>query len=197
MLRTGNSVLRMTGLIATAAALASTAGCQAPAGRAGGVATKASPARTAAVDPGAGAARPQTRTPAGARDADRPGVGAAVGVDREPRPSSDRQAETAIRRRLARTLPRVIWPNIPWRDALDDIAEQTGIQIVPIWSALESEGLGPDRKVRTEAAEITAGEALNLLLDLVGPGDGPNNRADYYINGNVLVITTQARARSR
>jgi hypothetical protein len=112
-------------------------------------------------------------------------------------PRDDREAEAGIRRKLGRTIPRIIWPGIPWRDAVEDIAEQSGIQIVANWPALESEGLGPDKKVRSEARDISAAEALDLVIDLVGVGDGPNSRAAYYVNGNVLVVTTAGRARDR
>jgi len=110
---------------------------------------------------------------------------------------NDREAEAEVRKKLNKNIERVAWPNIPWKDAVEFLRGETGLNIVPVWSALENEGLDGDRQVTLEAKNLTAGEALDLLLSLVGTGDTPASKPTYYINGSVITITTVRRAAAR
>jgi hypothetical protein len=134
--------------------------------------------------------RPDPRRPASLRGDALPAPPPAAGVVR-----SEREQVASVRRGLAQPIERIIWPNIPWHQAVDDIREQTGLNIVLIETALENEGLGPERKVSTDSKGLTGEQAIKLLFRLVGTGDTPASRPAAYVSGNAILITTAARAR--
>jgi hypothetical protein len=135
------------------------------------------------VQPGAPAAKAKPRPPA---------------APANPRgPSDDKQAEAGVQARLKAPIRRIIWPNVPWPDALADVAEQGGFSVVAIWPALQAEGLGADRRVTLDARDITPSQALDALMGLVGSGDTAANVPAWYVNGGVVFVTTRIRAAER
>jgi hypothetical protein len=106
----------------------------------------------------------------------------------------DREAAAAVRKRLQQPIPRVAWPNIPWPDAVEFLRRVTELNIVSMDEALAGEGIAADRKVTLDAADLTGADALDKLVGLMGAGDAADSRAAWFIRGNVVVITTRARA---
>lgn len=107
------------------------------------------------------------------------------------------KAAVAVRNRLDQPVERVIWPDIPWSDAVEFLSGETGLNIVPVWQVLEGEGLKRDRRVSLDAKGITGAQALDRLMELVGSGDATDNRPVWFIRGNVVVITTARGAAGR
>lgn len=129
--------------------------------------------------------------PKGGTPTERPkgGTPAATPVVRD-----DREAAANVRKRLEQPIPRVAWPNIPWPDAVEFLRGVTELNIVSMDEALAAEGITADRKVTLDAANLTGADALDKLMGLMGTGDTAESRPVWFIRGNVIVITTRARA---
>lgn len=97
----------------------------------------------------------------------------------------------AVEARLAVRLDEVKFDNVPFRSAVESIAEQAGVEIRADWATLQTAGLDPHRAVRLRLFDVTVQSALECLL-LQAPVNSLNPALDFDLAGNVVVIGDDA-----
>jgi hypothetical protein len=143
-----------------------------------------------------GATKPATKpstasgdNPAAAHDAaGRPAAPTPPG--RDEREATDRQtieAETAMRADLDRTLPELKFDAAAFSDVMESLRDQTHLNLLVDWRALESAGIDRNTPVTTRVRNVKFSKALRIILDHVG---GDTVKLGYAIDGNVLNVST-------
>ncbi|MCA9257438.1 MAG: hypothetical protein KDA33_17445, partial [Phycisphaerales bacterium] len=84
-----------------------------------------------------------------------------------------REAEETRKTRgvLKQLADNLQFENAKLEDVVDDLRIQTGLNIVPNWSALEAVAIEKDDVVTLDLSNVTYGNALNLILDEVSGGE--------------------------
>jgi hypothetical protein len=96
-------------------------------------------------------------------------------------------ADASARQMLSSTLPDVKFDNISISDAIDFIHDISNVNIHVDWRALEAAGIGKDTTVNIRLHSVPMRKVLTTLLSEAGSG----NLLTYYIDQNVLEITTR------
>src|ERR1700677_2177479 len=94
---------------------------------------------------------------------------------------------------LARRLPTAKLDNIPLSDAIDFLRDIAGVNITVDWKSLQAANITKDTEINLNLHDVTAGKILSLVLSQAGPGD----LLTYYIDDDVIEITTRANADSK
>ncbi len=99
-------------------------------------------------------------------------------------------AQPTARRALNTTLPDLRFDNISLSDALDFLRDVSGANIHVNWRALEEAGVGKDTTVNVHLRSVALRKVLGLVLSESGSG----NLLTYYIDDNIIEITTRELA---
>ncbi|MCS6850562.1 MAG: hypothetical protein NZ700_05260 [Gemmataceae bacterium] len=98
------------------------------------------------------------------------------------------EKEREIERRLLKPI-NLDFKDIPLYQAIEDLQELTGLNIVPDNAALAEKGVSLEQRVKLNVQNIALKSALNILLG--------NCHLTYIIEDEVIKITTPDRARGR
>jgi hypothetical protein len=94
------------------------------------------------------------------------------------------------RAELAGSLPQSKMTGVTFEESIDFLRDVTGANINVNWKAIEAAGISKDTLVNLNLRNVAAGKVLSLILDQVGPG----GKLCYYIEDNIVEITTQEEA---
>ncbi|HEY1629376.1 MAG TPA: hypothetical protein VGF52_05925 [Tepidisphaeraceae bacterium] len=96
-------------------------------------------------------------------------------------------ADASAKQMLSSSLPDVKFDNISLSDAIDFIHDISNVNIHVDWKALEAAGIGKDTTINFRLHSVPMRKVLTTLLSEAGSG----NLLTYYIDQNVLEITTR------
>lgn len=99
-------------------------------------------------------------------------------------------AEVSARRALNSVLPDLRFDNITVADAIEFLQDVSGANIHVNWRALEAIGVGRDATINVRLRKVTLRKVLTLVLREASSG----NFLAFYIDGNVIEVTTQELA---
>jgi len=103
-------------------------------------------------------------------------------------------AQKTIVRHASRVLdtiqPDLKFEGVPLSEALDYIRDSSDINVVVDWKSLEAVNIDKNTLVNLHLRGVTLRKALNTILSEAGAGD----LLTFYVEDNVLEITTQAKA---
>jgi hypothetical protein len=88
---------------------------------------------------------------------------------------------------LDKRLPAAKLDNVALADAIDFLRDISGVNITVDWKALEAIGISKNAQINLNLHDVSAGKVLSLMLSEAGPGD----LLTYYIDQNVIEITTR------
>jgi hypothetical protein len=91
---------------------------------------------------------------------------------------------------LARSLPDAKFTNVPLSDALEFLRDVSGANIVVDWKSLEAVNVGKDTQINVNVKWVKLSKVLSLVLNEAGPG----GTLTYFLDDNVIEITTVATA---
>jgi len=91
---------------------------------------------------------------------------------------------------LAARLPSAKLDNVPFADAIDFLRDVAGVNVTVDWKALEGLNISRTTEINLNLHDVSAGKVLSLILSQAGPGD----LLTYYIDQDVVEITTRAVA---
>ncbi len=111
-----------------------------------------------------------------------------LGISLTSAPRADAQA--APKAALSSTLPEVRFDNITFADGIDFLRDISGANLHVNWRALELAGIGKDSQINIRLRSVSLRKVLDLMIGQVGVG----NSLSYYVDGNVLEITTREMA---
>lgn len=89
--------------------------------------------------------------------------------------------------RLVLMLSLFMVPATSFKDQINLISKESKINIVVDWKALEEIGVEKDTPVSINVSNVTYGQLLELILWQTSPD------LSYYIDGNIITITTKAK----
>lgn len=98
-----------------------------------------------------------------------------------------RAQNVSVKAVLNSRLPDLRFENISLGDAMDFLRDVSGANIHVNWRAIEELGIGKDTVINVRLRSVTMRKVLQLVLSEAGRG----NLLTYYIDGNVLEITTR------
>jgi hypothetical protein len=102
-------------------------------------------------------------------------------------PASNRVfAGTSARASLSAKIPSVKLDNVPLGDAIDFLRDFAGVNIDVDWKSLAAANISKDTQISLNLHDVSAGKLLSLILSQAGPGDV----LTYFIDQNVVEITT-------
>jgi len=96
-------------------------------------------------------------------------------------------AEVSARRVLNNVLPDVKFDNVSISDAIDFLRDVSAANIHVNWRALEEVGVGKDTTVNVRLRSVSLRKILSMVLNEAGTG----NILTYYIDDNVIEVTTR------
>lgn len=99
-------------------------------------------------------------------------------------------ADVSARQALNRILPELRFDSITLADSIDFLRDVSGVNIHVNWRALEEIGVGRDTTVNVRLRAVSLRKILNLVLSEAGSG----NLLTYYIDDNVIEVTTRELA---
>ncbi|HEY7090524.1 MAG TPA: hypothetical protein VH518_20670 [Tepidisphaeraceae bacterium] len=99
-------------------------------------------------------------------------------------------ADVSARRALNTVLPDLRFDNISIGDAVEFLRDVSGANIHVNWKALEEAGVGKDATVNVRLRGVSLRKILGMVLNEAGAG----NLLTYYIDDNVIEVTTRALA---
>jgi hypothetical protein len=88
---------------------------------------------------------------------------------------------------LDKRLPAAKLDNVALVDALDFLRDISGVNIDVNWKALEAINISKNAEINLNLHDVSAGKVLSLILTQAGPGD----LLTYYVDQNVVEITTK------
>ncbi len=88
---------------------------------------------------------------------------------------------------LEQRLPEAKLTNVALSDALQFLRDVSGANINVDWKALEAINVGKDTMVNLNLRDVRVAKVLSLVLTEAAPG----NLLTYYIDGNVIEVTTR------
>jgi hypothetical protein len=94
---------------------------------------------------------------------------------------------------LDKRLPAAKLDNVALVDAIDFLRDISGVNITVDWKSLEAIGISKNAQINLNLHDVSAGKVLSLILSEAGPGD----LLTYYIDQNVIQITTREVADSK
>ncbi len=100
------------------------------------------------------------------------------------------QGSVSARAALTRTLPDLRFDNITLAEAIDFLRDVSGANIHVNWRAIEDSGIGKDTTINVRLRSVPLQKILRLVLAEAGRG----NALTYYVDENVLEITTRELA---
>jgi hypothetical protein len=100
------------------------------------------------------------------------------------------QRPRTLRHILDTMEPDLKFTDVPLTDALDYIRDTNDINVVVDWKSLEAVNIDRNATVNVHLHNVTLRKALNVILNEAGAG----NVLTFYVQDNVLNITTQAKA---
>jgi hypothetical protein len=105
------------------------------------------------------------------------------------------QTQAAANPASTRGMMSTVQPGINFTDvtlsqAIDFLRQSTGANIVVDWPALQAANVNRDTLINVRLQNVTFRTALNIILSEAGAG----NLLTFYVQDNVLTITTQAKA---
>lgn len=98
-----------------------------------------------------------------------------------------RAQHVSARAALNARLPDLKFDNISLGDALEFVRDVSGANIHVNWRAIEELGIGRDTMINVRLRSVSLRKVLQLVLSEAGRG----NLLTYYIDDNVLEITTR------
>jgi hypothetical protein len=98
--------------------------------------------------------------------------------------------EISARRALNTVLPELRFESITIADAIEFLRDVSGANIHVNWKALEEIGIGKDTTVNVRLRTVSLRKVLNLVLSEAGSG----GLLTYYIDDNVIEVTTRELA---
>ncbi|MGD0770638.1 MAG: hypothetical protein ABSB42_20840 [Tepidisphaeraceae bacterium] len=104
--------------------------------------------------------------------------------------TSAASAGGTARAMLAARLPSAKLDNVPLADAIDFLRDVAGVNVTVDWKALEGLNISKNTEINLNLHDVSAGKVLSLILAQAGPGD----LLTYYIDRDVVEITTRAIA---
>jgi hypothetical protein len=96
-------------------------------------------------------------------------------------------AASEARALLDKRLPAAKLDNVALADAIDFLRDISGVNITVDWKALEAINISKNTQINLNLHDVSAGKVLSLILAEAGPGD----LLTYYIDQNVVEITTR------
>ena len=88
--------------------------------------------------------------------------------------------------------PDLKFESVPLSEALDFIRDTSDANVVVDWKSLEAVNIDHDTLINLHLHDVTLRRALTIILNQAGAG----NLLTFYVDDNVLEITTQAKADS-
>jgi hypothetical protein len=88
---------------------------------------------------------------------------------------------------LNKRLPAAKHDNVALVDAIDFLRDISGVNIVVDWKALEAINISKNAQINLNLHDVSAAKVLSLILSEAGPGD----LLTYYVDQNVVQITTR------
>ena len=104
--------------------------------------------------------------------------------------TSAASAGSTARAMLAARLPSAKLDNVPFADAIDFLRDVAGVNVTVDWKALEGLNISKSTEINLNLHDVSAGKVLSLILSQAGPGD----LLTYYIDQDVIEVTTRAIA---
>ena len=108
---------------------------------------------------------------------------AVISIFSVSRPALASEARTQLDKRL----PAAKLDNVALADALDFLHDISGVNITVDWKSLEAKGISKNAQINLNLHDVSAAKVLTLILSEAGPGD----LLTYYIDQNVVQITTR------
>jgi len=96
-------------------------------------------------------------------------------------------AEVSAKRALNNVMPEVKFDNVSISDAIDFLRDVSSANIHVNWRALEEIGVGKDTTVNIRLRSVSLRKILSMVLNEAGTG----NLLTYYIDDNVIEVTTR------
>lgn len=96
-------------------------------------------------------------------------------------------ADITAKGSLGRIVPETKIDATPLGDALDFVRDISNANIHVDWKALEAAGVGRDATVSLHVRNVSLRKLLSLMLNEAGSG----NLLTYYVDGNVIEVTTR------
>jgi hypothetical protein len=112
-----------------------------------------------------------------------------IGTADRPAAAQSRQPRS-LRNLLDTVQPELKFTDVPLTDALDYIRDTNDINLTVDWKSLESVNIDREALINVHLHDVTLRKALNVILNEAGAG----NVLTFYVQDNVLNITTQAKA---
>jgi hypothetical protein len=91
---------------------------------------------------------------------------------------------------LEKRMPTAKLDNVSLADALDYIRDVVGVNINVDWKALQAANVTKDTLINLQLHDVSAAKVLSLILQEAGPGD----LLTFYIDRNVVEVTTRSVA---
>jgi len=91
---------------------------------------------------------------------------------------------------LAARLTSAKLDNVSLADAIDFLRDVAGVNVTVDWKALEGLNISRNTEINLNLHDVSAGKVLSLILSQAGPGD----LLTYYVDQDVVEITTRAIA---
>jgi hypothetical protein len=88
--------------------------------------------------------------------------------------------------------PELKFENVPLSDALDFVRDTSQANVLVDWKSLEADNVDRDTLINLHLRNVTLRKALDLILAEAAPG----NTLTFYMDDNVIEITTQEKADS-
>jgi len=104
--------------------------------------------------------------------------------------ASSAPAASTARAALDMKLPEAKLTNVSLSDALDFLRDIAGVNLIVDWKALDALNIGKETPINLNLHDVRAGKVLSLILNEAAPGDV----LTYYVDGNVIEVTSQAEA---
>ena len=96
-------------------------------------------------------------------------------------------AASSARAALSARLPAAKLDNVPLRDAIDFLRDIAGVNINVDWKSLAAANISKETQINLNLHDVSAAKVLSLVLSQAGPGD----LLTYFIDQNVVEITTR------
>jgi hypothetical protein len=97
-------------------------------------------------------------------------------------------AVSSARAALSGRIPAAKLDNVPLEDAIDFLRDVAGVNINVDWKSLAAANITKETQINLNLHDVSAAKVLALVLSQAGPGD----LLTYFIDQNVVEITTRA-----
>jgi beta-lactamase regulating signal transducer with metallopeptidase domain len=97
------------------------------------------------------------------------------------------KTDAAMNTAMDRILPELKFDGVPFADVMESLRDQTNVNLLVDWRALEAAGIDRNTPVTTRVRNVKFSKALRIILDHVG---GDIVKLGYAIDGNILNVST-------